>query len=69
MSNLTLEIPSSFDQREHPRGVILTLLISLQISPKRLGFSHVCLQDTFRGIFEGYFGEKIVVLGQSSAKL
>ena len=66
---LTLEIPSSFDQRKHPRGVILTPLISLQISPKRLGFSYVCRRGTFRGIIEGYFGEKFFVLGQSSAKL
>ena len=66
---LTLEIPSSFDQRKHPRGSFWPLLISLPISPKRLGLSYVCLRDTFRGILEGYFGEKLFVLGQSSAKL
>ena len=68
LRELTLEIPSSFDQHKHPRGVILIPLISLPISPKRLGFPYVCLRNTFRGILEGYL-VKNFVLGQSSVKL
>ena len=67
---LTLEIPRSFDPRKHPMGNLFTLpQISLPTSPKRPRFSYVLSARHLRGIIEGYFGEKIFVLGQSSATL
>ena len=56
-----------FDQLKTPKlkGGHFDPLISLLIS--RLRFSYVCLRGTVRGILEGYFDEKIIVLGQSSA--
>ena len=56
-----------FDQLKTPKlkGGHFDPLISLLIS--RLRFSYVCLRGTFRGILEGYFDEKMIVLGQSSA--
>ena len=54
-------MPSSFNQQKHSKRSF-DPLISLPISPERLG-------DTFRGMLEGYFGETVFVLGQSSAKL
>ena len=72
---IALTMPSSFHQRKHPKGVILTppdIFANISQLTGIFIYSYVCrdcLRNTFRGILEGYFGEKVFVLGQSSVKL